>query len=235
MFTFASPSVTMTETNFEAALSYTLTGVAGGSTLTGGGLADTLTSGGGATAITGAGGIDIITGAGGVDTITLATAQADADVVETFTSTTDKIKITTTLLNVADATITNAGDISGSATIDAAIAVSATGTQYIFSNAAFDLDLTAVTDGSSVTSTELAAITTAARTALNATAKTNLDATFLATETVLFVLDDSSDTSSAIFSFNNSTATGNTIDDGELILVGVVDANAILANGDLIL
>ena len=166
----------------------------------------------------------------------VGSTTASTDIVETFTSTTDKIDITTALLNGADATITNAGDLSSQATVDAAIAVSAVGTQYIFSDAAFDLNLTTVTDGAG-TASELAAITTAAIAALDGTAATNLDATFIAAETVLFVLDDSSDGSSAIFAFNNAdaAASNNTITAGELTLLAVVDANAILATGDILI
>ena len=83
----------------------------------------------------------------------------------------------------------------------------------------------------------MATITTAAIAALDGTAATNLDATFLATETVIFVLDDATDTSSAIFAFNNADAAAgnNTITAGELTLIAVVDANVILAAGDIII
>ena len=131
--------------------------------------------------------------------------------------------------------MTNAGDLSAKATIDAAIAVSAAGTQYVFSNAAFDIDASLTAFLASPTAENAAAVTTAAMNALNATAKTNLDATFIAAETVLFILDGTTGTSGAVFTFNNANAAaaGNTIDAGELVLVGVTDV--VLVNGDIIL
>ncbi len=67
--TFASTSVTMTETNFEAALQYTLTGNGDANTITTGGLADTINGGGGDDTTNGGGGNDTINGDGGNDTI----------------------------------------------------------------------------------------------------------------------------------------------------------------------
>ena len=221
--------------NYSVAGATVITGDATTVTVTGTTGVDTFTNtnNGAATATLG-GGIDIFTGGTAVDTIVIGTTAASADIIETFTSTADRVDLTTVLLNNSSAALVDSGSLAGAATIDAAIAISAVASQFIFSNAAFELDLTSVTDSSGMTTGEIASITTAARAALNATTKTNLDSTFLATETVIFVLDDSSDTSSAVFSFNNSTATGTAVDDGELVLIAVVDANAIMANGDII-
>jgi Ca2+-binding RTX toxin-like protein len=231
--TFASPSATMTEANFEASLQYNLTGTAAANTITGGALADTISGGAGGDSLNGGAGIDIITGGGGTDTIVVGTVQSSVDAIGTFTSGTDKVRFSGALLNVATATLANAGDISGAATIDAAIAISAITTQYVFSNAVFDIDTVLTAFLAAPSATTAAAVTTAAMTALNATAKTNLDASFATGETVLFILDVTTGTSGAVFSFNNSTATGNVISAGELVLVGVTDV--ILVNGDVIL
>lgn len=223
---------------------FTINGGAGVDNITGSDEADVITGAGGADVIVAGTGDDVITGGDGLDHVTLAggaervvigSTSTSTDIIEGFTSTTDDIDITTDLLNVADATITDAGDLAAAATVDAAIAVSAVATQYIFTNAAFDLDLTDVTDGAG-TAVELAAITTAATAALNDTDTTNVDATFIAAETVLFVLHDADDSSSAIFAFNNADAAdgNNTITAGELTLLAVVDANAVLVNGDIL-
>jgi Ca2+-binding RTX toxin-like protein len=209
----------------------------GTDTILGGDGADIIAAGNGANGVTGGNGLDHITGGTGTDTITIGDATSSIDIIEAFTSTTDKVKVVTTLLNAADATITDAGDLSAKATVNAAIAVKADATQYIFSKSDFDVTLTTVTDGAG-TAAELAAITTASIALLDGTAATNLDATFLATEFILFVLSDASDKSSAIFKFNNADAAGgnNTITAGELTLLAVVDSNAAtLATGDLIL
>jgi hypothetical protein len=234
---FSGPSATLTEALFEAALQYniTLSNVAG--VVTTGGLADTITGGTAGDSITAGEGLDRIAvgAAGNLDRVTIGGTQTSVDIVTGFVSTEDKIQSTIALLNAADATITDAGDLSAKATVNAAIAVSATATQYVFDNAAFEIDLATATDGDGATATELAAIVTAARTALNATAMTNIDATFLVSETVLFVLDDTADDATAIFSFKNTTAAANTINAGELVLIGIVDADTPLVNADIIL
>ena len=205
----------------------------GNADIIGGGGIDTITAAAAGGSITGGAGVDIITGAAGVDTIVTGTTTASADAIKTFTSTTDKVKFGGSVLNVATATISNAGDVSASATLDAAIVVSATATQYVLSNAAFDIDSVLTTFLTTPNATNATAIVTAAMTALNATAKTTLDATFGAAETVLFVLDGTTGTSGAVFSFTNSTNTANVIDAGELVLVGVTDV--VLVNVDIIL
>lgn len=217
----------------------TTTGAAG-VTINGGDGADiiglTSDNTGASSVITGGAGIDVITltaGDTGSDVVVVGTAQADADVVKNFVSGKDDIKFSGALKNEAVTTLVDAGDLSGAATIDAAIAIRADATQYVFTNAAFDIDAALLAHIAAPTATTAAAVVTAAMTALNATTKTNLDATFTAAETVLFVLDGTAGASSAVFSFNNSTATGNTIDAGELVLVGVTDV--LLANGDITL
>ena len=187
---------------------------------------------GGLTVTTGSA-LDIVTAAGGTDVITLGTTQAAADIIKSFATGTDDLKYSGALLNVATATLVDAGVLGAAATIDAAIGISAIATQYVFDNAAFDIDASLVAHIAAPTATTSAAIVTAAMTALNATAKTSLDATFLSTETVLFVLDGTAGTSSAVFAFTNTTATGNAIDAGELVLVGVTDA--VIATGVIIL
>jgi len=228
-----NPASTATATIASADINFVISGGSGADTITSGGGTDTITSGGGGDSINGGAGLDVITLAAGTDTVVLPTAQSSVDVINTFTSGTDRLRYSGALLNQADATLTNAGDISASATVNAAIAVSAVATQYVFSNAAFDIDASLTAHIAAPTSTTAAAIVTAARTALNNTAMGNLDATFLAAETVLFILDGTVGTSAAVFAFTNSTAAGNTIDVGELVLVGVTDV--VIASGDVIL
>jgi hypothetical protein len=232
-------SATMTEALFEASIQYDVDLAAAGVAFTAGSLADTITGGAGADSITGGGGIDLIDtvgAAGGGDTVVGGTAQADAVAVAAgFVSTEDKFKNTVTLLNNSSNALINAGDASTAASLDDAIGTSATASQYILSNNAMELDLTSATDGTAMTAAEATSIVSAAITAATAGISGNLDATFLASETVLFVMDDTSDTSSAIFAFTNSTASGNTIDAGELVLLAVIDANAILATGDIVI
>ena len=210
-------------------------GSALGDYIVGSATANVITAGAGADVIIGGGGLDqvILGAAGDVDKVTLGTTEASADIVTGFTSTVDKIVNTAALKNGAVTTIVDAGDLSAVTTVDGVIAAGTGDTQFIMSNAAFDLDLTAATDGNGMTTVEAAAITTEARTKLNATAMTNLDAEFANDETVLFVLDDTTETASAIFAFNNANG-DEVIDDGELVLLGVIDANAILAAGDII-
>lgn len=210
-----------------------ITGGTGSDTLNGGDGNDTISSGGGTDSIIGGAGIDSITAGGGTDTIVLGTTESSVDAVLSFTSATDKLRFSGSVLNNTSATLVDAGNLSAITTIDAAIGVSAVATQYVLSDAAFDIDTVLTAFLAAPSSTTAAAVTTAARTALNATTKTLLDATFLATETVLLVLDGTTGTSGAVFSFTNSTATGNTVDSGELVLVGVTDV--VIANGDVIL
>ena len=67
---FASPTTTMTEALFEAALQYNLTGAATADTITTGALADTIDGGSGADTIVGGAGADSITGNEGADSLT---------------------------------------------------------------------------------------------------------------------------------------------------------------------
>jgi Ca2+-binding RTX toxin-like protein len=76
---FASPSATMTEALFEAALQYVITGTAAANTITGGGLDDTITGGAGADTITVGAGTDVVqlasaAGAAGGDTLAFVAA-----------------------------------------------------------------------------------------------------------------------------------------------------------------
>ena len=89
--TFATPSVALTETNFEASLQYDITGTAAANAITGGGLADTLTGGdggdtlkggAGSDTLTGGEGTDIIDGGAGSDSIILTETASVADTVE---------------------------------------------------------------------------------------------------------------------------------------------------------
>ena len=68
--TFASPTGTFNEANFEARLQYDLTGTSGANTITGGALGDTLSGAGGIDNLSGAGGNDILIGGTGTDTLT---------------------------------------------------------------------------------------------------------------------------------------------------------------------
>ena len=90
---FSSPSATLTETNFEAALQYNLSLAAGGQTVVTGGLADTVTGGTGADNITTGAGADTISLGvdGAIDTINIeangigtATAAQGAVSVDTI-------------------------------------------------------------------------------------------------------------------------------------------------------
>jgi hypothetical protein len=104
---FASPSATMTETNFEAALQYNITGTTAANTITTGGLNDVVSGGNGIDTIsTGAGNdflqgsiagdssdADVMIGGAGNDTYHFVTASA-ADNLITETSGTDTIFVT---------------------------------------------------------------------------------------------------------------------------------------------
>ncbi|MBR1251464.1 VCBS domain-containing protein [Bradyrhizobium sp. AUGA SZCCT0169] len=127
--TFASPSVALTEANFEARLQYNLTGTGGVNTLTTGALNDTIDGGGGADGITGGAGADTMTGGTGVDTFTLSSGESlgiiggagDAgtvsgyDVITDFDPATDILNLPTTLTpaNIP----TNTAGTNGSASV----------------------------------------------------------------------------------------------------------------------
>lgn len=72
--TFISPSVALTEANFEARLQYQLTGTSAANTLTGGVLADTLIGGGGNDRLNGGEGKDVLTGGTGSDIFVFSSA-----------------------------------------------------------------------------------------------------------------------------------------------------------------
>jgi Ca2+-binding RTX toxin-like protein len=76
---FSSPTTTMTEALFEAALQYNMTGTDAADTITTGGLADTIKGGLGADSISGGAGVDIFILSSGltVDTIGDFTAETD--------------------------------------------------------------------------------------------------------------------------------------------------------------
>ena len=128
LINFASPTTTMTETLFEAALSYVLTGTAAGDVITTGDLADTITITAGNDTITAGGGADTIaisatllaghsettaTIAGGTGTdvmsVTGAATLIDADFAR-MTS------VDTVKFNTGDSTVT-AGDLFAAAGI----------------------------------------------------------------------------------------------------------------------
>jgi len=77
--TFASPSAAVTETRFEAALVYNLTGANSADIMTGGDNNDTISGGGGADTIVGGAGTDSIDGGAAVDSIT---GGAGADTID---------------------------------------------------------------------------------------------------------------------------------------------------------
>ncbi|MDA0891429.1 MAG: DUF4214 domain-containing protein [Proteobacteria bacterium] len=72
---FSSPTTTMTEALFEAALQYNIQGTTSGDTITGGDLADTISGLAGNDVLSGGAGADTITGGAGADTITLGTGS----------------------------------------------------------------------------------------------------------------------------------------------------------------
>ncbi len=67
--TFSTPSVTLTETNFEARLQYNLTGTGGADTITTGDLDDTIAGGAGIDVLNGGAGDDQLSGGAGGDTL----------------------------------------------------------------------------------------------------------------------------------------------------------------------
>ena len=78
--TFTSPTLTLSEANFEAHLQYSLTGTGAGNTLTTGALNDTINGGGGDDGITGGAGADTMTGGAGDDTFTISSGESVATV-----------------------------------------------------------------------------------------------------------------------------------------------------------
>ncbi|MBR1155264.1 VCBS domain-containing protein [Bradyrhizobium sp. JYMT SZCCT0428] len=74
--TFASPTLTLSEANFEAHLQYSLTGTGAGNTLATGILNDTIDGGGGDDGITGGAGADTMTGGAGDDTFTISSGES---------------------------------------------------------------------------------------------------------------------------------------------------------------
>jgi Ca2+-binding RTX toxin-like protein len=105
--TFATPSVTMTETLFEAALRYNMTGAGTADTITGGALDDILVGGDGVDTLTGGAGndylqgsvsgdstdADVMIGGAGNDTYAFITAVDEADTLITELSGTDTIYV----------------------------------------------------------------------------------------------------------------------------------------------
>ena len=109
LINFASPTTTMTEALFEAALQYDITGTSAADTITTGGLADTVTGGAGNDTITTGAGEDTIvfaaTAAGnGVDDVTDYEAGAEGDILD-FTN-----FITVTEANIDLAVASNAAE-----------------------------------------------------------------------------------------------------------------------------
>ena len=99
---FTSPTTTMTEALFEAALQYDLTGTAAANTITTGGLADTISGLGGNDTISGGAGADTITGGDGDDNLTggsgadtfVFSATNGKDTVTDFDATADLLDFT---------------------------------------------------------------------------------------------------------------------------------------------
>ena len=111
LINFASPTTTMTEALFEAALQYNLTGSTGADTLTTGGLADTVAGGAGADTITTGAGADTIVFAdtaanNGLDSVTDYEAGGEADLLD-FTNfiTVSEANIDLAVANNAEAAI----------------------------------------------------------------------------------------------------------------------------------
>jgi len=105
---FASPTTTMTEALFEAALQYNITGTTSADTITGGGLADTITGEGGGDTINGGAGADVYVFADddsdlATTSVTgLATSVENSDawtmafnVIEDFANGSDKLDLAT--------------------------------------------------------------------------------------------------------------------------------------------
>jgi hypothetical protein len=151
---------------------------------------------------------------------TTATVAANAFEVVTFVSTEDKIDYNGALLNGTNSTVV----ASSAATFGAAITGNANATVFGVTLAAQNVALETAMDAwlAGKTAGTADALEAAAVTALGAQA--NLDANFLAGESVLISLDNDSagvgGNDTAIFRFTNTTGTGNTIDAGELQLVG---------------
>jgi hypothetical protein len=115
--TFSSPSATLTEALFEAALQYNITGTDTGDTITTGALADTISGGEGDDTITGGAGADVIDGGVGDDTIIYAATAAlnGEDTVTGLTAgdTADVLDFTAFLGAAADAIEGLGADDSG--------------------------------------------------------------------------------------------------------------------------
>jgi Ca2+-binding RTX toxin-like protein len=147
--TFASPSASVSEARFEAALKYDLTAAAAGSTITGGDLADILTAGAG---------VDILSGGSGADTYKW-TAIASATAVGGLTAAdTDSDAAPATTEEITDANeIDVITWVDGSDLIDLSGIDADTGTAGNQAFTALNIDNTAVTgtsDGIVLTGTD---------------------------------------------------------------------------------
>lgn len=136
---FASPSATVTETRFEAALVYNLTGAnsadtitagANDDTISGGGGADTIIGGSGADSIDGGAAIDSIGGGAGADTIDgeagadIITGGTGDDTYEYDTKADSYVSTTNTAYAGIDVVTVVAGDIFDYTTAIAAVVAS---------------------------------------------------------------------------------------------------------------
>jgi len=150
--TFASPSATMTEALFDAAVVYDLTAQAGGATIVGGAGADTITGGAGTDIITGGVGADALNGAGGADDFVMVLADA-GDTITGFVTGTDDFDFNGTILSIDGTGTTAAGSYQAAAA----------GTAVLAATTIFELT------GSTTDGTASGLVTTLAATATNAT------------------------------------------------------------------
>ncbi|MDB9950502.1 hypothetical protein OAD56_03785, partial [Gammaproteobacteria bacterium] len=197
---FATPTTTITETSFEAALKYNLAGTTGTDTMTGGGLADTLQGGDG---------IDTLSGGGGADTFIFeATGSGnDADLI-TMTST-DVFNFNAMLATSASVQNSTSGGLYVSPSTSALATEGATigiGNKVLIIKAAFST--------ANDTSTEIAALLA------NTGAWDAVDAAASKDSILIHAADDG--TTMRIWAIENDSTAA--VVSGEITLIGTVTA-----------
>ena len=202
---FASPTTTMTEALFEAALKYDLTGTATADTLTGGALADT---------IRGSAGVDVLDGAGGADVYAITDNSTGASTIA-FVADSDTLNFSNV---TASGTLAESGITNDGAAESEAFTLNANTTVYVIDTDANDLD-----EGDA-SNDEVADFTVMANVAsfldpgvTTANSAGNID---------YFIINDGSDNDAA-YLYRFTDAGGNTaVDAAELALIGVITMSA---------
>jgi hypothetical protein len=223
---------TITSGNLAAGGTLTVNGDAGSDTIT----YNAANTGASIHNVNGGAGFDFITlgqHAGTLDdVISTATAVADADKITGFLSGTDDFDYNGTVSNDAATTITAVSN----ATFAGGLAADVDATVYIVTGSvtgAAATDLTALVAATTVDAIAAAYATFEASLATNLGTITGLDSTLGATESVLLVVDEG--TNSIVLRLTNtSTATANTVIASELELVAIMVGNNDLVVGDFI-